>query len=93
MTAFVLLRLDGAKLDTGAARGFGSVEAGAHQIVDIGVDMETQFSVHVALEPLAAKDLHDSSATASRTPATTVEKRFQESVSALRRLRPAAVSL
>ncbi len=93
LAAIVLGGFNGPEFDTGATLGLGSIHTGADQVVDISIDVKTELGVHVTLELLATEDLHDSSGTAPRTLATTIEKRFQDSASALSCFRPAAVNV
>ncbi len=93
LPAFVFCGFGGPEFDTGTTRGLAPIHAGADKIVDISVDIKPDLGSHIALESLAAKELHDPSGTAPRTLATTIEKRFQDSASALSCFRPPAVNL
>src|SRR5262249_28460539 len=91
LAAFVLGRLHGSEFQAGSALCLAPIDTVAQQVIYIGIDMKTEFGVHVTLEPLAAEDPYDPSGTAPRTFATTIEKRFHDSFLAFSRFRPAAV--
>jgi len=74
-----------------ASPGLGEVDAGTDQVRDVGIDMKTELDVLVACELPLTEDVPEPSGIAPRTLATTVEKRFQDSFSALSCFRPAAV--
>jgi hypothetical protein len=93
LAAFVLGGFNGSEFEAGAALGLLSIDAGADQVGDVGVDMKPELDIHVALELFAAPEAHEPSGTAPRTLATTIEKRFQDSASALSCFRPVAVSV
>ena len=103
VAALLFGAVDAAELEPCPPHGLPARQAAAHQVVRVGLDVETEFRIHLALGAGAAQDgfkrrtnaapqPHTSSGLVRSTPAMTSAMRFHFSVSLRSRRVPAAVS-